>query len=53
VISEPSNGEPFLIAAMDARQLERRERLHAMLFLGAGLLCTLLCAWAIGRARIG
>jgi hypothetical protein len=53
VISEPSNGEPFLIAAMDARQLERRERLHAMLFLGAGLLCTLLCAWAIGHARAG
>jgi E3 ubiquitin ligase len=53
VISEPRNGEPFLIAAMDARQLERRERLHALLFLGAGLLCTLLCAWAIEHAQAG
>jgi hypothetical protein len=51
VISEPTNGEPFLIAAMDAGGLERREKLHAMLFLGAGLLCVVLCAWAIGHAR--
>jgi hypothetical protein len=53
VISEPTNGEPFLIAALDARALERREQRHAMLYFGAGLLCVLLCAWAIGQARAG
>ena len=53
VISQPANGEPFLIAAMDQRQLERREKLHAVLFLAAGLLGVLLCAWAVGRARAG
>jgi hypothetical protein len=53
VISQPTNGEPFLIAAMDARQLEFREKIHAALFLGAGLLCVVLCAWAIGQVRAG
>jgi hypothetical protein len=53
VISQPANGEPFLIAAMDQRQLERREKLHAALFLLAGLLGVLLCAWAVGRVRAG
>lgn len=53
VISEPTHGEPFVIAPLDARQLERREKLHAILFLGGGLLCVLLCAWTIGQARAG
>jgi hypothetical protein len=53
VISQPANGEPFLIAPLDARQLERREQLHAMLFFLGGLLGLLLCAWAIGHARAG
>jgi hypothetical protein len=51
VISQPTNGEPFLIAAMDDAQLVRREKLHAALFFSLGLLCVTLCAWAIEHAR--
>jgi hypothetical protein len=51
VVSQPTNGEPFLIAAMDDAQLLRREKLHAVLFLCLGLLCVTMCAWAIEHAR--
>jgi hypothetical protein len=51
VISQPTNGEPFLIAAMDDVHLVRREKVHAVLFLGLGLLCVALCAWAIEQAH--
>jgi hypothetical protein len=47
VISEPTNGEPFLIAPLSAAQLERRERIGAALFFAAGLGCVWLCAWAL------
>jgi hypothetical protein len=51
VISQPTNGEPFLIAAMDDAHLVRREKVHAVVYLGLGLLCVVLCALAIEHAR--
>jgi hypothetical protein len=51
VISQPTNGEPFLIAAMDSGQLVRREKLHAALFMCLGLGCVTLGAWSIEQAR--
>src|SRR5271167_719957 len=51
VISQPANGEPFLIASMDDAHLVRREKRRAALFLCLGLLCVVLCAWAIERAH--
>jgi hypothetical protein len=50
VISQPTNGEPFLVAPMDAAHLVRREKIHAMLYLCVGLLCVVGCAWAIEHA---
>jgi hypothetical protein len=52
VISQPTNGEPFLVASMDAAHLVRRERLHAALFFVLGLICIVLCASAIEHARM-
>jgi hypothetical protein len=51
VISQPPNGEPFLIAAMDDAHLVRREKVHAALYLCLGLLCVVLCAVAIEHAH--
>jgi len=51
VISQPTNGEPFLIAPMDDAQLARREKRRAALYLCLGLLCVVLCAWAIEHAH--
>jgi hypothetical protein len=50
VISQPANGEPFLIAPRSPAQLERRERLYAMLDFALGLLGVIVCAWAIRHA---
>jgi hypothetical protein len=47
VISEPTNGEPFLIAPLTEAALERREKLFAGLYLGLGLVGVIVCAWAI------
>ena len=47
VISEPTNGEPFLIAPLSGQQLERRERRYAMLDFALGLLGVIVCAWAL------
>jgi len=49
VISEPANGEPFLIAPLTEAALERRERLFAGLYLVLGLVGVAVCAWAIGH----
>jgi hypothetical protein len=51
VIGEPVHGEPFLIAAMDADHLVRREKLRAAVFFAVGLLCVVVSAWAIDHAR--
>jgi E3 Ubiquitin ligase len=51
VIAEPTNGEPFLIAALDSAQLVRREKTRAILFFCLGVACVVLCAWAITNAR--
>ncbi|MBV8145455.1 MAG: hypothetical protein JO184_10650 [Gammaproteobacteria bacterium] len=50
VISEPTNGEPFLVAPMSEAALERREQLYAGLYLAIGVLGVVVCAWAIGHA---
>lgn len=50
VISQPTNGEPFLIAPLSEAQLARRERLYAALYFALGLLGASVCAWAIGKA---
>jgi hypothetical protein len=50
VIAEPTNGEPFLIAPLSANQLERRERLFALLYFALGLLGVTVCAWALRQA---
>ena len=52
VISQPTNGEPFLVASMDDAHLVRRERLHAALFFVLGLFCIVICASAVEHARM-
>jgi hypothetical protein len=47
VISEPPNGEPFLIAPLTEAALERREKLFAGLYLALGLIGVVVCGWAI------
>ncbi|MBV8909536.1 MAG: hypothetical protein JOZ89_02130 [Gammaproteobacteria bacterium] len=47
VISEPTNGEPFLVASLSDTQLESRERRFAALDFGLGLLGAIVCAWAL------
>lgn len=47
VISEPTNGEPFLIAPLTEAALERREKLFAGLYLALGLIGVVVCGWAI------
>jgi hypothetical protein len=48
VISEPVNGEPFLIAPMSGAQMGRRERRYAALYFVLGLMGVSVCAWALG-----
>jgi hypothetical protein len=50
VISQPRNGEPFLIAPLSGRQLEQREKRFALFYFALGLLSVIVCAWAIGHA---
>ncbi len=50
VISQPANGEPFLIAPLSAADLEKREKLFAALYFVLGLLGVIVCAWAIRGA---
>ena len=50
VISEPANGEPFLIAPLSASQLQKREQLFAGLYFLLGLAGVIVCAWAIANA---
>jgi len=52
VISEPANGEPFLIAPLTASQLERREQLFAGLYFLLGLIGVIVCGWALGHAAL-
>jgi hypothetical protein len=47
VIAEPANGRPFLIAPLSPEKLERRERYRAWLYFACGLVCVLVCAWAL------
>jgi hypothetical protein len=50
VISEPVNGEPFLIAPTAGVDLVRREQGFAALYFALGVLFVVLFAWAIERA---
>ena len=48
IISEPVNGEPFLIAPMSGAQMGQRERRYAALyFVLSGLTGVCVCAWAL------
>jgi len=47
VISQPLNGEPFLIAPLDSRQLVQREKVFAGLYFALGIVSCVLCAWAL------
>jgi hypothetical protein len=49
IISEPVNGEPFLIAPLSGAQMERRERRFAALYFVLGLMGVCACAWALSR----
>jgi len=49
VISEPENGEPFLIAPLSEAQLEKRELRFAALHFTLGLLGVIACAWALAH----
>jgi hypothetical protein len=51
VISQPTNGEPFLVASMDDAHLVRREKLHAAFFFVLGLTCVVLCALSVEHTR--
>ena len=50
IISQPTNGEPFLIAPLSPAALVRRERLFAALYLLLGLAAVCLCAYGLGAA---
>jgi hypothetical protein len=52
VIAEPADGKPFLIAPLSPEKLERRERYHAWLYFAGGLLCVVVCAWALTHAHV-
>jgi hypothetical protein len=52
VIAEPRNGEPFLIAPLDAHQIERRERYWAVFYFLLGLIGVISCGWALRRAGL-
>jgi hypothetical protein len=47
VISQPLNGEPFLIAPLSDAQLVTLERRFAALDFALGLLGVIVCAWAL------
>jgi hypothetical protein len=52
MISQPTNGEPFLIAPMTGEALERRERLFAALYFALGLAGVIVCAWALRHSAL-
>jgi hypothetical protein len=47
VISQPVNGEPFVIAPLSSAQLVARERVFAGLYFALGVLAAGICAWAL------
>jgi hypothetical protein len=51
VISQPRNGEPFLVAPLTSKGLELRERLFAMGYFAVGIVSVILCALAIRHAH--
>ena len=50
VISEPTDGKPFMIAPLSPEQLERRERHRSWGYLAFGFAWILVCAWALSHA---
>jgi hypothetical protein len=50
VSSKPTDGRPFLIAPLSPDKLERRERYRAWLYFAFGLVCVVVCAWALTQA---
>jgi hypothetical protein len=52
VISEPSDGRPFLISPRGPAGMEKRERVMAWMYFTLGLLCVWVCAWALRQASL-
>jgi hypothetical protein len=50
VISQPTDGRPFMIAPMTPDRLERREKFRAWGYFVFGFACILVCAWALSGA---
>lgn len=50
VISQPTDGRPFMIAPMTPERLERRESFRAWGYFAFGFASILVCAWALSRA---
>src|SRR5215472_6231649 len=50
IISQPSNGEPFIIGPLDTQQLENRERIYAGIYLVLALIGLYACGYALTHA---
>ncbi len=50
MISQPSDGRPFMIAPLTPEQLERRESHHAWGYFAFGFVWVVVCAWALSLA---
>ena len=53
IVTEPTDGRPFLISTAGPERMERREWRMAWLYFAAGLACVWLCAWALRQASLG
>jgi hypothetical protein len=51
VITQPANGEPFLIAPANGVDLVKREQRYAALYFALGLLFVVVFVWAFKHAR--
>jgi hypothetical protein len=51
IVAQPTHGQPFIIAPLDGRQLARRERRNAWLFLAAAVLFLGLAVWSLHKLR--
>ena len=51
VVSQPTHGQPFIIAPLDGRQLAHRERRNAWLFLAAAVLFLVLAVHSLHKLR--
>lgn len=50
IVTEPTDGKPFMIAPLTPERLEQRERARAWSYFAFGFACILVCAWALRHA---